>query len=182
MKSDIDAFITHFEQIGQTEPTFHCISAESEWPPLHVLRFENLPDEGDSVGVTFGLSLVDHKQWIHGRPELIIAVHSIDPAWSFAAGEVAYRLRGKFPFCYGDTIGFGTPISDESEMSAFVVFAPTVLDKQDRKIRQHGWDILIAQLYPLYESERVVIAEKGLEYFFRRPGRLFWDVNRAPIS
>lgn len=57
MKSDADAFITRFEQIGQTEPTFHAISAKSEWPPLQVLRFENLPDEGDSIGVPYGLSL-----------------------------------------------------------------------------------------------------------------------------
>jgi Suppressor of fused protein (SUFU) len=182
MKTDAEAFITHFEQICQTEPAFYPISEKGESPPLHVLWFDNLPDKGDSIGITYGLSLADHKKWVHGRPELIIAVHSNDPSWSLAAGEVAYRLRGNFPFCYGDTIGFRTRISDESEMSAFVVSTPSVLEEQDRIVWQEGWDIHIAQLYPIYESERVVIAEKGLKYFFRRSDLLFWDVNRAPIS
>lgn len=182
MKSDAETYISHFESFSEREPTFHCVSEPGEWPPLHVIRFSDEPAAGESIGITYGLSLVEHSQWKHRRAELIITVESIDIAWSLTVGEMAYRLRGKCPFCYGNTIRFGTQIADESEMSAFVVFAPTVIGKEYRTVSQTGYDIHIAQMYPIYESELAVIEEKGLEYFFSRPGSFFANVRRQPIQ
>jgi hypothetical protein len=85
------------------------------------------------TALTYGLSLEEHSEWRHGKAELCISVRSADPAWGYAIGFLAAQRRGTCPFCYGDTLDFQERMSDESAMTAFVVFAPWQLewDKYD---------------------------------------------------
>lgn len=95
-------------------------------------------------------------------------------------------LRGQCPFSYGDTIGFGEQITPKSRMTAFVVFAPAVLDAEacriDVSVPGHeGHDIVhLAGVYPIHDSERQFIGERGLKMFWD----LEWDpydVTRRPV-
>jgi hypothetical protein len=92
-------------------------------------------------------------------------------------------MRGDCPFSYGDTLGFGDRMSEESSMTAFVVFAPAVLDRSDFLNIDVGDDlpVSIAGLYPIYQTEREFIQARGLEAFWH----LDWDpydVCREPAA
>lgn len=83
-------------------------------------------------------------------------------------GHLADSLRGRCPFSYGNTIAFGEPISDESAMTDFVVFAPISLGPEAYLGINVGDDlpISIAGLYPIHESERRYVRTHGLEAFW----------------
>ncbi|MBC6457746.1 suppressor of fused domain protein [Actinomadura sp. HBU206391] len=104
-----------------------------------------------------------------------------------AAGWTAERLRGDFPFHYGNTVKFGPQVAQESAMTSFLVFAPSVLDREnftgiDVSAPGHeGHNIIhIAGLYPVHDSEREYIDEHGLTEEFWKQGWDLFDVTRAP--
>lgn len=146
------------------------------------IGYRDMPEDGLFTGLTYGLSLAEHVLWQHGRPELCICVKSEDPAWVLAAAFLAEQLRGSCPFQDGDTLNFGEPISAESTMEGFVVFAPAVLDQKDTWIEVGDDHRLHLQgLYPVHRSEREFIRAHGLEAFWE----LEWDpydVTRAPVA
>ncbi|CAL9327449.1 suppressor of fused domain protein [Streptomyces sp. enrichment culture] len=133
--------------------------------------YDNLPD-GLLTALTYGLSLAEHPDWRDGSPELCLSVNSTNVIWAHAVGFLAEQLRGTCPFSYGSTIDFGERIVPESEMTAFCVFAPLVLDRDDYLgidvgIPGHeGHDVINIQgMYPIHEVERQFINEYGLEAF-----------------
>ncbi|MBI4941517.1 MAG: suppressor of fused domain protein [Actinobacteria bacterium] len=146
-----------------------------------VIRYDDLPEPGMLTALTYGLSLAEHPEWRLGRPELCISVRSQDPCWGYAIGHLATQMSGECAFCYGDTLNFNERISEESAMTAFVVFAPAVLDRADFTGIDVGdrLPINIAGMYPIHDRERLWIREQGLEAFWQ----LEWDpydVTRQP--
>ena len=186
MKSRAELFLEHLDGIYGVEPEFRMFDSYlDDAPRVTSILYRDIPEPGWVTGHTFGLSEVLHPEWRHGRPELSITVRSTDIAWALVAAEVANRLRGKCPFCYGDTINFGEPVSPESEMSAFFVFAPLILDRKqylDVNVGCEQHPIHIAGLYPIYAEERDVIHAIGLEAFWKHPGFDPVDVNRKRIG
>jgi hypothetical protein len=68
-------------------------------------------------------------------------------------------------------------------MTAFVIFAPAVLDR-DSFLNIDVGDtktINIAGCYPIYETEREYIRRHGLEAFWKRDWDPY-DVKRAPVA
>jgi hypothetical protein len=116
------------------------------------------------LGLTYGLSIARHEEWRLGRLELSMCVKSDDSAWLLAIAYLAEQMRHDCPFCYGNTINFGEPIASGSSLDGFVVFAPSVIDRDDASV-DVGDDlpISIVGMYPTYASERTFIAEHGLE-------------------
>lgn len=150
-----------------------------------VMIYRQMPDEL-TTSITYGLSRTGHPEWVHGKPELAISVRSDDDSWGLAIGYLAEKLRGEC-FRYGDTINFGTQISPESAMAAFLVFAPAVLDRADLRADvslsgHEGHDIInIAGMYPIHDTERRFIQQNGLPAFID----LEWDpydVTRPPAA
>jgi hypothetical protein len=180
--SDVDVFVDHFDKLASVESEFYKVSEEGESPPLHVTVYRDTPETDHLTGISYGLSLVRHPKWKTGRPELMISVASTDDSWVLAMAEVAYRLRWKCPFCYGETIRFGTAISKESALDAFLVFAPGALSREDATVRLRDWTVHVAQLYPIYEREIAVIERDGLEAFWKRLPSDLTDVHRQPIT
>ncbi|HYQ31517.1 MAG TPA: hypothetical protein VER04_30005, partial [Polyangiaceae bacterium] len=107
-----------------------------------------------------------------------------DLAWPLAVAEMANQLRGRCPFGYGDVIDYGTPISQESEMSLFLVFTPAILAPDVALGIDVGAEqpVNIAGMYPIYDSERAVLAEMGLERFWKQPNFDRYDVQRKPMA
>lgn len=172
--TDKKIFLNHLDGItGNREPEIHVVPSEdAQLPDVAVLVYENWPRLGFITAFTYGLSLVSHPDWKRGRCELMISMESLQHAWPFAIGAMVSRLRGRCPFSYGNTIRYGAAISEESEMDAFLVFAPPHLDRDQKLVRMTEYDCFIAGAYPLYSSEFDVYEKIGLEAFWHHPG---WD-------
>jgi len=180
----LSKFLEHLDAIFQTEPEFFPIESQlAGAPQLACMVYRDIPEAGHVTGVTYGLSEVAHPSWSSARPELMISVLSTDLAWPLAVAELANLLRGKCPFGYGDVIDYGEKISEESEMSAFLVFTPSIL-APDAAL---GIDVGGAQplnlmgTYPIYDGERAALAELGLERFWKHPNFDRYDVRRAAV-
>lgn len=175
-------FMDHLDSIFEIEPELY--NGSNEKPGVTIMVYKNIPEEGMMTGVTYGLSLADHQDWIKGRPELIITVNSTDPSWAQAAGYIANKLKGDCPFSYSNTIDFKVPISEESEMDAFLVFAPSILGRDaflninvGEKLPVH-----LSGLYPIYSSEMRLVDDWGLEKFWHHPDFDMYNVNRKRIK
>lgn len=184
-KSPIEKYLDHLDRIFQVEPKF--FPNDSLNPSLKGVTsivYQDIPESGMITGVTYGLSLDKHPDWKFGRPELLISVKSEDIAWGQVAGFLANKFRGDCPFCYGNKINFREKISDYSEMDAFFVFVPPILEKPDFLNIDIGleYKINIAGLYPIYASEMEIINKLGLEKFWHHPNFDLYNVNRMRIK
>ena len=180
----LENYLSHLDSIFQTQPEFYGGAEKGGIPGVTSIIYPGLPEQGMVTGLTYGLSHVRHPDWKIGHLELLISVESTDKAWAKAAGFIAQDLRGDCPFSYGNTINFGEPISDESEMDAFVVFAPSILNKEYYLDIDIGLDhtISLAGLYPIYSSEMNLINEWGLEKFWHHPDFDNYSVSRRRIT
>jgi hypothetical protein len=101
-------------------------------------------------------------------------------------GWLAESLRGRCAFSYGNTLDLGRPLTSETAMTGFVVFAPAVLDREDflgidvSPDGHEGHDLInIAGCYPIHQVESRFIRENGLEAFWKSEWDIF-DVTRPP--
>lgn len=181
MASRVESFLDHLDRLsGGTEPRFLPVASTQEnLKSITVMAYQGMPD-GILTAVTYGLSLASHPDWRFGSPELCISVRSGDELWAWAIGHLAESLRGSCPFSYRNTIGFGERISPESDMTAFLVFAPAVIDQADSSIDvsipgHERHDIInIVGMYPIHDVERQYVGEHGL--------RAFWDLDWDPYD
>ena len=178
----IDEYLQHVDGLTGREARFYKASPpDDEWP-ISVIMYPVDSDDDSYVSFTAGLSYGTHEAWKFGRPELCISMKSQDQRWGWAIGDIAQRLKGDCPFCYGDIVRFGTQISEESEMSAFIVFAPSFIAKTATQIPLSEWTINLAQMYPIYAGEIEFIDSNGLESFLSRPGSFFENPKRPDLS
>lgn len=183
--SAAERYLEHWSDMFDAEPLFYRNESLTEGVPgVSVLVFKDFPERGLITGITYGLSLVQHPAWVNGRGELCICVESESLDWPQVAGYIANKLRGDCPFSYGNTINFGQPISDDSDMDAFLVFAPGIFEnKGDYLDIDIGCDykISVACLYPIYSGEMEVIEKIGLEKFWHHSDFDMFDVKRKQI-
>lgn len=170
------------------EPDFFPIGSHDSGANVTSILYRDLPEPGLLTSLTYGLSLARHEEWKFGRPELCISMRSEDATWGLAIAYLASALAGNCPFRYGDTINFGEPITDGTHLSAFVVFAPLVLDKADFLnvlAEPEGAapdDVInIAGMYPIHDSEREFIHTQGLEAFWKSDWDPY-DPKRDPVA
>jgi Suppressor of fused protein (SUFU) len=176
-------FLDHLNRFsGGIEPVMYRVDSTHEGQgPITSIVYNDLPEPGCLTAITYGLSLSTHRDWLLGKPELIISVRSTDIAWALAVAIFAEELRGACPFSYGGTLDHGERIAAESEMSAFVTFAPGALDPPDAEIDLVDCKVFLTGCYPIHESERQFIQKRGLEEFWK----LEWDVmdvRRRPVA
>lgn len=186
MKSAIEEYLGALDELtGGLESENVLVTEEYERPPLWVFIYRDLLGEGNLTSFTYGVSSSDHPSWVRGKPELVISVDSPNREWALAMGEVARQLRDRTPLSYGEIVKWGRPIAVDSGMSAFLIFSPSVLDEQQRRVVVSDTVINIAQLYPIYEEEVELLEASGPEALFRnerydpysvkRPSLLVWD-------
>jgi hypothetical protein len=181
----IERFLAHLDDVtGGSEPRFFPVATTHEGlSGVTAIVYPEMPEPGFLMAVTYGLSLAEHPQWVHAKPELCVCVESTDVNWAMAVAFIAEQLRGEAAFAYGETIDFGGPMSTESPMSSLVCFAPAVLEPADYLGIDVGDDlpINITGCYPLHDAEREYIATHGLEQFWEQDWDPF-DINRAPAT
>ncbi len=181
----VENYLNHLDTIFETEPLFFKNDSRLEGVPgVTSIVYKNLPEQGLITSLTYGLSTVKHDDWKFGRGELCLSVDSQELAWGQVTGYLANQLRGKCPFSYGQTINFGEAIAPDSDMSAFLVFAPAVLQKEQYLNVDIGTDykINIAGLYPIYKEEIDVYNHIGLEKFWKHPDFDPFNVQRPRIT
>lgn len=184
-RTPAERYLEYLDNIFQTEPEFFKNDSLIESiPGVTSIIYKDIPEKGYITAFTYGLSLVKHPEWKFGRPELCISVKSSSIDWGQVLGFVANKLRGNCPFSYGQTINFHAQISDDSEMDAFFVFAPSTLDIDRYLNVDIGTDykISIAGLYPMYSDELEIYEKIGLEAFWHHPNFDNYSVKRNRIS
>ena len=164
--TSLESFITHFHEIFRLNPLIytHETKRGSETAATSIV-YENIPGEGMITGLSFGLSESDYADWDLERPELMITVRSTEMAWGLLPGFLANELRGKHSFNHGHVIDLETTIANDSEMSAFFIFAPHIAldDKLTAIDIGEKYKIYMAGLCPIYKEEIEVFRQIGLE-------------------
>jgi Suppressor of fused protein (SUFU) len=180
----IQRLLAHHDRLsGGVE--LHFFPVESTHPGLPrvtVIVYDDLPEPGMMTGITYGVSLANHPEWRFGKPELCISVQSSDLNWPLVLGHIGETQRGHNPFHYGDMINFGEKITSESDMTAFLIFAPAVLDRSNYTGIDIGetLPINICGLYPIHAAERRYIHQRGLEAFWKLDWNPY-DIKRPSI-
>lgn len=181
-----EKFLDYIENLFEKEALIYKgIPAEDNLPDTVSLVFKDLPEISVLTCITYGLSLVKHEKWANNRPELMLSVKSANIEWALQIASLATKLRGKFPFSYGQTIDVGFPlVEEETEMSAFLIFAPMYLSKKDYTDIDVGLDYKIALngIYPIYKEEIAVIKSIGMEKFWKNEKFEPVRVDRAKIT
>ncbi len=178
----IEPYIKHLESICGEAGRFFRITDESEQPQISIVSYANIPERGCTTAFSIGLSSIANPAWVNSRPELVISVNSLDTSWPLAMGEIIRNGREHCHFSYGLILNFGQPISDESPMSNFLVYACTVLDEADLSISLSDRKIHLSQIYPIHQSEIATIKDVGPERFVHHLGIDLFDVKRAPFA
>ena len=181
--NNAELFMHHLDWVtGRSKDVIRQVkSSDPNLPSVAVFVYRDWPEAGFITGFTFGLSAGEHPDWKFGKPELMISVESADESWAFAVGYMAESLRGNCPFCYGSKINFRAKISEESELDAFLVFAPPFLKNDQKAVKLSSYACNIAGMYPMFSSEFSLYDELGLEKFWHLRG---WDplnVRRQPL-
>ncbi|WP_417390911.1 suppressor of fused domain protein [Gimesia sp.] len=173
-----DALEERFGEINEMAE----VQSEAHLTTIKIFYFEDLPEEGTLTAVTCGLSNASHPDWKHGKPELIVSLHTSDKSWGFAAGYFASAYFNEKRFSYGDVFLIDDPISQESEMSAYLVFAPSFLNQEESTFELPDRTIHLAGMYPLFASEIDLYDRIGLKEFWHSEGFDMYNSKRAPIS
>lgn len=180
--SRVERFLAHLDGLaGDVEPQFQPVaSTKPGWKSVTAISYRDLPP-GMRTTITYGLSLADHSDWRLAKPELLISVQSDHTGWGLAVAFLAEQLRGDCPFTYGETINFGERMAPDSAMTAFLIFAPAVLDPEDYLDIDVGdtLPVVINGCYPIHEVERQYVAEHGIEDFWHQDWDPY-DVTRPP--
>lgn len=179
MKTRIEEYLRHIESIAG-EGRYFTVTDKFERPSVSVILFDDVPEEGVITSFTYGLSLFSHKEWLNGKPELLVSVKSDDDAWALAMGECVRRNGLTDLFSVGTVLNFGNQISEESGMSSFLIFFNSLLNQEDACINLQGDRINFVQLYPIYAEESELIRRIGPQRFFFDLGIDFSDVKRQP--
>jgi hypothetical protein len=150
--------------------------------PITVFTFKDFPETGYVTAVTYGLSLVNHSEWKLAKPELLLTVKSSDLEWGSALGSFVSLFAKDCIFQYGNFGTVDSPLTKDTEMNGFLVFAPTSLRKEDAEVQLNDGKVILSQLYPVYASEKEIYAKIGLEAFWKHPDFDPFDPKRKAIT
>ena len=149
--------------------------------PIHVLPSsrKGLPDISTFIGhgcpepeimtfVSYGLSLMQKKEWIKGRPELMLRLETKDEAWGFAVAAFIDMFREEKSFQYQTILTTDEPVVPGTQMRGFFTFAPPLAKPEVMTFSSaEGLPIHLTGFYPIYLEERDLLPRMGLEAFWR---------------
>ena len=102
--------------------------------PFWIIAYDDVPENGSTTAFTFGVSSIHHSDWKHDLVEIVININSKDDDWILSLAVIASALRGKCPFSYGNILRFGKSLAENSKMTSYLIFWPTILEKNQQKI------------------------------------------------
>ncbi|WP_052947844.1 suppressor of fused domain protein [Aneurinibacillus tyrosinisolvens] len=182
MRSNAEIFLERLEDLFGEADVIRKIDSNDGNTPIHVFFYYNLPEEGMLTSVTYGLSEGNHPEWKNGRPEIILTLETQDENWGLATAYFASQFRGEKSFSYASLFTLDTPISNESEMIGFFVFAPSIVDSENSVIKMPGKPINLVGMYPIYKEEIALYQSIGLEKFWHLENFDLYDVKRKNLG
>lgn len=181
MTNVAEEYLDWLDQIAGDDGKIFGLTDKDDKTQLFIVIFDHLPEDNHTTSYSFGLSSVNNQEWKYSRPEMVISVHSMDKSWGLAMGEVVKQNRFNSTFEFGTIFNFGEQISEDSEMSAFIVFANSLYDEGDEVTTLCDRKVRLSQLYPIYKEEIETIKKIGVEQFFSRTGVDFYNVSREKV-
>ena len=139
-------------------------------PNIFVFFFPDLPRNGSTTAITSGLARADHPDWKLGRPELMVSMRSDRLDWGLSAGYFASIFFRKKRFSYGDVFRADIPLAEDTDMNAFLLFAPSFLQPEQARFDLGGKPIHLVSMYPLYDDEIRLYRRIGLQAFWETAG------------
>jgi hypothetical protein len=137
----------------------HIVAGFTDSPPvvfdindeIKIIRFK---EKKSRVFFSFGLSSMNHPEWINSKPELIVAVDSCDDNWGLVMGEIIAKSGKECLFEYGDLFHWPNPISKESFMNSYFLYTDSLIEERDFCIALSDRRIHFSEMYPIYEEEK----------------------------
>jgi len=182
MNKSRDEYLAWIDDLAGGGGRVYDLTDRDEGASVLVNAYDHVPHAGHMTAFSFGLSSAIHREWTHGRPELMISVKSMDHAWALCMGEIIKNKRDSTLFEYGTVLHFGERIVAGCALTSFFVFASTLLDEAQRTLELSDRRINIAQMYPMYPSEAQLLRDIGAERFFWDLGIDFSDLTRRPAQ
>ncbi len=151
-------------------------------PIIHVFYFDDLPEIGYSTAVTCGLSNANHPEWKITKPELMVSLESRDRSWGLGIAYFASAFFNEKRFRYGDVFEINDPISPESSMNGFLVFAPPFSTQEDFTFNLSDRKVSLVGMYPIYNKEIEFYGKVGLKEFWHTDGFEIYNPKRKIIK
>jgi hypothetical protein len=151
-------------------------------PEIYVLFFDDLPENGFLTAVTCGLSNANHPEWKVAKPELMVSLESRERSWGLGIAYFASTFFNEKRFRYGDVFKIDDPISPESLMNGFLVFAPPFSTQEDFTFNLSDRKVYLVGMYPIYEKEIDFYDKVGLKEFWHTDGFDFYNPKRMLIK
>lgn len=180
-ESNAESFLDTMTRMFGEPYDVRKVEAEDGGNPVHVFFWRDLPEEGTLTSVTYGLSEGNHPDWKQGKCEIILSLDTKDESWGIATAIFAAQFRGEKSFTYGSLFTTDVPISKESEMCGFFVFAPSFLKQEEATLCLPDYKIFLTGMYPIYNEEIAIYNEVGLERFWHHSNFDMYDVQRKKI-
>lgn len=177
-----DVFADYAEQIFGPAQRIFQIEATDGGPDVQVYVYPDVPREGLTTCITFGLSCVEHEAWEDSKPELILTIASERPEWAIGTAFVAANFRGLRDFRYGEILPVDGELAADTHMRGFVTSECELLDIPPPHLDMHEYLLSFVQINPIHESEKAVIESMGLRDFMRYPTLDIRDPRRKPVS
>jgi hypothetical protein len=188
-RASLEAYLRWLDEQAGTSGTYEYVTEPSgEQQPVLSIRYMDCPQPGTMLGFTFGISAVANHLWGGLRPELCICVDSEDARWAWALADIGDRVRTTSVFLPGDTIEVGETISDESEMTSFVLWHQ-LLTEEEAILRIDDHEVVLVQAIPLHQSELDhlrrqadrAVAVRDLLHRLGEADLAITDVRRGPL-
>ena len=169
---------------GGKPSTIHVLpSSKPGLPDISTFIWHDNPEPGIMTVVSYGLSLMRKKEWIKGRPELMLRVESKDEKWGFAVAAFIDMFREEKSFVYQTILTIDEPLTTESEMKGFFTFAPALSEPEKMTFSDtDGLPIHLSGFYPIYIEERDLLPRIGLEAFWKHERYDPMSVSRPNLA
>jgi len=83
LSSPAERYLEHLDGIFRQEPKFYKEDSLIDGlPGVTSIVYTDIPEKGYTTALTYVLSLVRHRDWKYGRPELCISVESSNLDWA----------------------------------------------------------------------------------------------------
>jgi len=142
-------------------------SSQAGLPDISTFIWHGCPEPGMMTVVSYGLSLMQKKEWVKGRPELMLRLETKDEAWAIAVASFIHLFRQEKSFRYQTILTTDEPVVPGTEMRGFFTFAPPLSDSEKMTFSSsEGLPINLTGFYPIYIEERELLPRIGLEAFW----------------
>ena len=153
-KTNLEIYLEFLEELFGGEPhDINMSEAEDGGTPVSVLIWYDLPEKDYMTAVTYGLSEKDHPDWKYGKPELILTLRTKNRDWGIAMAIFANMFGSEKSFTYGTVLTTDVPLTKESDMCGFLVFAPAILEQEQAQVQLPDHKINLSGMYPIYKEE-----------------------------